>query len=89
MQGWRMNSCLGVFLAAGLARRTEVSSAKSDVQDRAAAAAFLREPWGLIDAGTRGGTTWLRATSDATYVVAVREAPVSTKVLCRPERLSR
>ncbi len=40
---------------------------------RTDAVAFLGGPWGLIDAGTRGDTTYLRGTSPLHYVVAVTE----------------
>lgn len=43
----------------------------------AAAVEFLKEPWGLIPAGARGATTWLRATANHPYVVAVTEAPAA------------
>jgi 2,3-dihydroxy-p-cumate/2,3-dihydroxybenzoate 3,4-dioxygenase len=36
---------------------------------------FLTEVWGLVDAGKRGNTTYLRATGDQPYVVALTEAP--------------
>ena len=35
-------------------------SVELEMPDRAAAAAFLQNPWGLLDAGTRGNTTYLR-----------------------------
>ncbi len=50
-------------------------SVELEMPDRAAAAAFLQNPWGLLDAGTRGNTTWLRATADQAYAIAVTEAP--------------
>ena len=50
-------------------------SVELEMPDRAAAAAFLQTPWGLLDAGTRGNTSYLRATSDQAYTIAVTEAP--------------
>jgi hypothetical protein len=44
---------------------------------RAAAAEFLKDPWGLIDAGTRGATSYLRGTENHAYAVSVTEAPVA------------
>ena len=52
-------------------------SVELEMPGRAAAAEFLKDPWGLIDAGTRGGTTWLRGTENHAYVVSVTEAPVA------------
>jgi 2,3-dihydroxy-p-cumate/2,3-dihydroxybenzoate 3,4-dioxygenase len=43
--------------------------------NRAAAVEFLKGPWGLIDAGTRGDTTYLRGTAPLHYVVAVTDGP--------------
>jgi catechol 2,3-dioxygenase-like lactoylglutathione lyase family enzyme len=39
-----------------------------------AAVEFLTGPWGLVKAGSRGRTTWLRGTGDHPYVMAVTEA---------------
>ncbi len=47
---------------------------------RAAAVDFLKEPWGLVDAGTRGDTTYLRGTGPLHYVVAVAEGPARAVV---------
>jgi 2,3-dihydroxy-p-cumate/2,3-dihydroxybenzoate 3,4-dioxygenase len=55
-------------------------SIELETPDRAAAVRFYLGPWGLLDAGTRHGTastTFLRATGDHAYVVAVKEAPVN------------
>ena len=52
-----------------------IRSIELEMPNRAAAARFLQDPWGLIDAGTHGDTTYLRATSDQAYAIAVREAP--------------
>lgn len=57
-----------------------IRSVELEMPDRAAAVQFLQSPWGLIDAGTRGDTTYLRATSDQAYAIAVREAPASAMV---------
>jgi catechol 2,3-dioxygenase-like lactoylglutathione lyase family enzyme len=57
-----------------------IRSVELEMPDRAAAAEFLKNPWGLIDAGTRGDTTYLRATSDQPYAIAVREASKSAMV---------
>jgi len=42
---------------------------------RAAAVDFLTHLWGLVDAGTRGDTTYLRGTAALHYAVAVKEGP--------------
>ncbi len=49
-------------------------SVELQVTDRAAAVEFLKEPWGLLDAGTRNGTTFLRATAARPYVIAITES---------------
>lgn len=53
----------------------KIRSVELEMPNRAAAAQFLQNPWGLIDAGTRADTTYLRATSEQAYVIAVRQAP--------------
>ncbi len=53
----------------------KLRSIEFDMPGRADAAGFLQDPWGLLDAGTRGNTSFLRATSEHAYVVAVTEAP--------------
>lgn len=50
-------------------------SVELEVPDRAAAVQFFLGPWGLLDAGTRNGASYLRATGDHPYVVALKEAP--------------
>jgi len=50
-------------------------SVELELPDRAAAVEFLKDPWGLMEAGTRGATTYLRGTGDHPYIVAVTEAP--------------
>jgi 2,3-dihydroxy-p-cumate/2,3-dihydroxybenzoate 3,4-dioxygenase len=57
-----------------------IRSVELEIPGRAAAAEFLQNPWGLIDAGTRGDTTYLRATSDQAYAIAVKEAPTSAMI---------
>jgi catechol 2,3-dioxygenase-like lactoylglutathione lyase family enzyme len=52
-------------------------SIELDVPNSAAAAAFFQSPWGLIDAGTRNGVTYLRGTENHAYIVAVKEAATS------------
>ena len=52
-------------------------SIELEMPDSDAAAAFFRSPWGLIDAGTRSGATYLRGTENHAYVVAVKEAATS------------
>jgi catechol 2,3-dioxygenase-like lactoylglutathione lyase family enzyme len=54
-----------------------IRSVELEMPGRALAIEFLKGPWGLIDAGNRGDTTYLRATSDQAYAIAVREAPAS------------
>jgi catechol 2,3-dioxygenase-like lactoylglutathione lyase family enzyme len=49
-------------------------SVELEVPDSAAAASFFKTPWGLIDAGTRNGATFLRGTEGNAYIVAVKEA---------------
>ena len=42
-----------------------------------AAAGFLSGAWGLLDAGQRGNTSFLRGTGDHAYIISVTEAPVA------------
>ncbi len=42
-----------------------------------AAAKFLTGAWGLLDAGQRGKTTFLRGTADHGYIISLTEAPMS------------
>lgn len=49
-------------------------SVELEVTNRVAAVEFLQNPWGLVDAGTRGDTTFLRATEAHAYVIAVKQA---------------
>jgi len=55
-------------------------SVELQTPDRAAAVEFLKEPWGLLDAGTRDGTTYLRGTAAHPYAVAVSQAPAGALV---------
>ena len=55
-------------------------SVELQMPNRAAAADFLKEPWGLVDAGTRGDTTYLRGTAPLHYVIAVTEGPARAVV---------
>ena len=48
--------------------------------NRAAAVEFLKGPWGLIDVGTRGDTTYLRATAARHYAIAVIQGPARAMV---------
>ena len=57
-----------------------IRSVELEMPNRVAAVRFLQDPWGLTDAGTHGDTTYLRATSDQAYVMAVREAPQSAMI---------
>ena len=50
-------------------------SVELQMPNRAAAVEFLEGPWGLIDAGTSNGTTYLRGTAPLRYVIAVTEGP--------------
>lgn len=58
----------------------KIRSVELEMPNHAAAAEFLKNPWGLIDAGTRGDTTYLRATADGAYAIAVREASASAMI---------
>ncbi len=52
-------------------------SVELDVPDSAAAAAFFKSPWGLIDVGSRNGVTYLRGTAAHAYIVPVKDAATS------------
>jgi 2,3-dihydroxy-p-cumate/2,3-dihydroxybenzoate 3,4-dioxygenase len=65
-------------------------SVELQTPDRAAAVEFLKEPWGLVDVGTRHDTTYLRGTAGLQYVIAVAEGPTravlsATLIGTRPE----
>ena len=49
-------------------------SVELEVSDRRSAVRFLSDTWGLIDAGERGGTSYLRGTEDLPYVISVAQA---------------
>jgi 2,3-dihydroxy-p-cumate/2,3-dihydroxybenzoate 3,4-dioxygenase len=49
-------------------------SVELEVTDRDTAARFLKDTWGLLDAGERNGTLYLRGTEDLPYVVSVARA---------------
>ncbi|HTQ73775.1 MAG TPA: VOC family protein [Burkholderiales bacterium] len=49
-------------------------SVELEVTDRDSAVRFLRDTWGLLDAGERGGTSYLRGTEDLAYVVSATQA---------------
>ena len=51
-----------------------IRSVELEMPNAAAAATFLQNPWGLIDAGKRGDTSYLRATADQAYAISVKEA---------------
>ena len=50
-------------------------SVELEMPDAAAAADFFTRIWGLIDAGKRGATHFMRGTADHAYVISVSEAP--------------
>lgn len=49
-------------------------SVELELPRREAAVEFLRDTWGLIDAGRRGPTAFLRGTGDHPYLIALTEA---------------
>ena len=51
-----------------------IRSIELQTPDRAAAVGFLKDTWGLIEAGAGNGTTYLRGTEDHAYVVSVAQA---------------
>jgi len=52
-------------------------SVELELPQAGAAAKFLTGAWGLLDAGKRGKTTFLRGTGDHGYIISVTEAPSS------------
>src|SRR5262249_22613928 len=46
-------------------------SVELEVPDREAAARFFVDTWGLLDAGERNGTSYLRGTEDLPYVISL------------------
>lgn len=51
-----------------------IRSIELETPGRAAAVGFLRDAWGLLDAGTRSATSYLRGTEDLAHVISVTEA---------------
>jgi catechol 2,3-dioxygenase-like lactoylglutathione lyase family enzyme len=52
----------------------KLRSVELEVPDREAAVRFLKDTWGLIDAGKHDGTSYLRGTESVAYVVSVAQA---------------
>src|SRR5437870_12311059 len=52
----------------------KLRSIELEVPDRESAVHFFRDTWGLLEAGERNGTTYLRGTADIPYVVSVAQA---------------
>src|SRR5258708_40202982 len=52
----------------------KLRSIELEVPDRESAVRFFRDTWGLLEAGERNGTTYLRGTEDLPYVVSVAQA---------------
>lgn len=50
-------------------------SIELQMSNAAAAVAFLKDPWGLIEVGTRNDTTYLRGTGALHYTIAVTDGP--------------
>lgn len=55
-------------------------SVEFELPQAAAAAEFFTQTWGLIDAGKRGATHYMRGTEDHGYVISVTEAPAKAVV---------
>jgi 2,3-dihydroxy-p-cumate/2,3-dihydroxybenzoate 3,4-dioxygenase len=51
-------------------------SIELEVADRGAAVGFLKDTWGLIEAGSNGRTAYLRGTADLPYIVSVTQTGV-------------
>jgi len=51
-----------------------IRSIELELPDRESAVRFFRDTWGLLDAGERNGTSYLRGTEDIPYVVSVTES---------------
>jgi len=49
-------------------------SIELELPDPTSAVRFFRDTWGLLDAGERNGTSYLRGTEDIPYVVSVTES---------------
>src|SRR5205814_920287 len=57
--------------------RSEIMKLRSielEVPDRESAVRFFRDTWGLLEAGERNGTSYLRGTEAIPYVVSVARA---------------
>jgi hypothetical protein len=54
----------------------KLRSIELEVPDRDSAVRFLRQSWGLLDAGQREGTSYLRGTEDLSYIVSVAQSSV-------------
>jgi 2,3-dihydroxy-p-cumate/2,3-dihydroxybenzoate 3,4-dioxygenase len=52
----------------------KLRSVELEVPDRESAVRFLTNSWGLLDAGERNGTSYLRGTEGLPYVVSVAQA---------------
>src|SRR6267143_4486234 len=52
----------------------KLRSIELEVPDRESAVRFFRDTWGLLQAGERNGTSYLRGTEDIPYVVSVAQA---------------
>ena len=55
-------------------------SVELQMPDRAGAVEFLTDLWGLMAAGTRGDTTYLRPTAARHYAIAVTRGPTRAVV---------
>jgi 2,3-dihydroxy-p-cumate/2,3-dihydroxybenzoate 3,4-dioxygenase len=58
----------------------QLRSVELQMPNRMAAVEFLKGPWGLIDAGTRKDTTYLRGTEAHAYVIAIKESDTDAVV---------
>ena len=54
-----------------------IRSIELETPRKAAAVGFLKDAWGLLDAGTRNATSYLRGTEDLAHVISVTEAATS------------
>ena len=52
-------------------------SVELEMPDADASVKFLTEAWGLLDAGKRGRTSFLRGTADHAYILSATEAPTA------------
>ena len=51
-----------------------IRSIELELPDRESAVRFFRDTWGLLDAGERNGTSYLRGTENIPYVVSITES---------------